>query len=219
MKSTIYSVALTATFAIATLFASAQNFEGKVVYDIVYEEVPEEIAGFESMLPKEMTTYMKGPKTRIEQNTGMGENITIMDTDKKEGVVLMNMMGNKWAIKMSKEDIEEKEGDAEEPQFKYLKETKKIAGYTCKKAEMWIEGEEDDVMTVYYTEAIQNTANSNFKGLKGFPLEYQIAKQGMVMSMVANTVKKETVAASLFEVPDGYEEKTMEELGGMMGGK
>lgn len=218
MKSIIYSAVLTACFALATLLATAQ-FEGKISYEINYEEVPDEIAGYESMLPKEMSMFIKGSKTRVEQSMGMGEQIVIMDNTTKEGVILMNMMGQKMAIKMDKETIESQEEEENEPQFKYLNETKKIAGYTCKKAEMWFEGEEDDVMVVYYTEKIQNTANTNVKGLKGFPLEYQVAKQGMVMNMVANNVSKEKINDSKFEVPDGYEEKTMEELGGMMGGK
>jgi hypothetical protein len=64
--------------------------------------------------------------------------------------------------------------------------------------------------------------SKHYEGLKGFPLEYTIDAGQFKLKMTAKTVKKETLGADLFNVPDGYQKMTFAEfekaMGGMMGG-
>lgn len=193
---------------------SAQTFEGKITYSIEYE-LPEAMEAQRSMLPTESITYITKGHVRVENKTMLGDQNVITDTKKKTSVLLINMMGKKVAIKMGGEDEE----NDNKPKITYSKETKTIAGYKCKKATIEVKDAagETQEMEVYYTEDIPAEANDKFPGLKGFPLEYTINSQGMVMTMSAKTVSKERVSKSLFEIPEGYEEMTMEEFKGSMG--
>jgi GLPGLI family protein len=141
---------------------------------------------------------------------------------KGSGTLLMNMMGKKMAVEMSKDDLKDmdKKKSDKKPEFKYVDGTKKIAGYECKKAIVKVEGAGE--MEIYYTEDLPSGANKQFEGLNGFPLEYTIDSGQFKMKMTAKTVKAETLGADLFIIPSGYDKMTFEEfktaMGGMMGG-
>lgn len=217
-------IAVFVAVAVALPTLAQKKFEGTVTYSLEYQDLPAEMAMMEAMLPDEMTTQIKGDKTRIEQSLGMGmSQVTIMDTKKESGVLLMDMMGQKMAVEMSKEEAEKmnkKSADAEKPEFKYLDETKEIAGYKCKKAIATVKGQGE--MTVFYTDELPSGMSKHYEGLKGFPLEYTIDAGQFKLKMTAKTVKKETLGADLFNIPDGYQKMTFAEfekaMGGMMGG-
>ena len=208
--------------AIALPTFAQKNFEGTITFGLEYQDLPAEMAAMEAMLPDEMTTQIKGDKTRLEQSLGMGmSQVTITDLKKGSGTLLMDMMGKKMAVEMSKDELKEmdKKGD-KKPEFKYVDGTKKIAGYDCKKALVVVDGVGN--LEVYYTEDLPSGANKQFEGLKGFPLEYTIDSGQFKMKMSAKSVKKETLGADLFVIPDGYDKMTFDEfkasMGGMMGG-
>jgi len=192
---------------------SAQTFEGKITFGIDYE-LPEAMEAQRSMLPSEMIIYITKGHVRIEQKTMMGDQNVITDTKAKTSVLLMNMMGKKMAITMA-DDGKEKA----EPKIEYSSDTKKIAGYECKKATYTTTDEagEDQEMEVYYTEEIPSEANDKLPGLKGYPLEYTINSQGMLMTLTAKTVSKEKISKKMFEIPEGYEEMSMEDFMKSMG--
>lgn len=208
--------------AIALPTIAQKKFEGTITFGLEYQDLPAEMAAMEAMLPDEMTIQIKGDKTRLEQSLGMGmSQVTITDLKKGSGTLLMDMMGKKMAVEMSKEELKEmdKKG-TKKPEFKYVDGTKSIAGYDCKKAMVVLEGAGE--MEVYYTEDLPSGANKQFEGLKGFPLEYTIDSGQFKMKMTAKSVKKESLGADLFEIPDGFDKMTFEEfkasMGGMMGG-
>jgi GLPGLI family protein len=192
---------------------NAQTFEGKLTFGIDYE-LPEAMEAQRSMLPSEMIIYIAKGHVRIEQKTMMGDQNVITDTKAKKTVLLMNMMGKKMAITMT-DDGKEKPT----PKIIYSKETKTIAGYECKKATYITKDEagEDQELEVFYTEEIPSEANDKLPGLKGYPLEYAINAQGMLMTLAAKSVSKEKVSKKLFQIPEGYEEMSMEDFMKSMG--
>jgi len=209
--------------AIALPAFAQKKFEGTITFGLEYQDLPAEMAAMEAMLPDEMTTQIKGDKTRLEQSLGMGmSQVTITDLKKGSGTLLMNMMGKKMDVEMSKDDLKEmdKKKSDKKPEVKYLDGTKEIASYKCKKAMVVVQGAGE--MEIYYTEDLPAGANKQFEGLKGFPLEYTIDSGQFKMKMTAKSVKKETLGADLFAIPDGYDKLTFEEfkaqMGGMMGG-
>lgn len=192
--------------------ANAQStFEGKMTMKIEYEEVPEEYEPYMSMFPKESQLYVKGKKTRIEQNTMGGTNITIMDSETGKGYMVINAMGQKAAYELDK--TTEKNDDIKKPAVNYKDETKEIAGYKCKKAELKYEGE-DEPMIIWYTDEITDVYNQQYNGLgiSGAVMEYSVSANGMVMTMTVSEIKKETVSDDKFKVPEGYEIKPYSEL-------
>jgi len=218
MKTRNILLLLITTLLSATGYSQKSKFEGKIVYGITYDEMPEGMEQYSSMLASESTIYIKGAKTRTEQGTGMGgKQVVIADRKKGETVALMDIMGKKIKMILSEGDMKESKRNMENAQITYADEIKEIAGYQCKRATIVFEGEEDPV-TIFYTEEISKENDSYFKGLKGFPLQYSINKNGFGMTMTAKQVIKEKVPDKLFDIPDGYEEMTREQMGKMFGG-
>ncbi len=151
------------------------RFEGKIVYSIQYLSLSDNLKGMEFALPSETTIYIKGSKVRTEMDVAYGKQIIILDKETKTGLMLMDMMGMKIAITMSKEDIEEEEKGMKDIEVTYLNEFKKIAGYKCQKGIINSEDEEGEPTRteVYITEKIPNVM-SNLGNLKGFALEYTV---------------------------------------------
>ncbi len=201
-------------FILSVTYAQS-NFEGKVVYTMTYEDMPAEMKGMESMLPKEMKMYIKENKSRIEQNNMMGKTIIVSDMDAKTGFMEMNMAGQSLRMNISTEEFEKEVNKM--PDIEYFNETKKIAGYDCKKAIMKDESGQL-TLTVFYTEKISNKAHREFGGLKGFPLEYSMPQQEMKVIMTASEVSEESISESIFNKSEGYRDITQEELQQMMMG-
>ena len=89
----------------------------------------------------------------------------------------------------------------------------------CKKAIYKIKKEDTDAeFEVYYTEELPAQANTQFKGIEGFPLEYVLEAQGMKTTYSAIEITEEKVNKSLSEIPKGYEQMTLDEFMEMMGG-
>jgi GLPGLI family protein len=189
------------------------GFIGKIEYTMEYD-LPEAYESQRAMMPTEMTTYIGKDFTRVEQTTGLGEQITINDLKSGGSKVLMNMMGQKIALSTEGADKEF------EPIVEELEGTKEIAGYLCKQVRYSVpnkDGGEDVSYTIYYSEEIGSEANTQFPGLNGFPMEYVIEAQGMTITYSAKKVTEEKVSKDLAKVPEGYEEMSYEDFLKMMG--
>jgi len=153
-----------------------------------------------------------------------------MDVKKKEGIMLMDMMGQKQYKVMGEDDIEEGEGDVKMPEIKYLNKYETIAGYKCQKALVSAE-RVDEPIVVYLTDKMNMPEfmkdymeNMNMKGLKGFPLQYEVTDpEAGTIIVKAVEVTTKTYPKSIFstKVPEGYtemDEQSLKMMGGMMGG-
>jgi GLPGLI family protein len=98
-------------------------------------------------------------------------------------------------------------------------ETKEIAGFKCRKA---IASQKDGGDIIIYCTNDIIAKNQGFadqyKGIEGFPMEYQMTQNGMNMKFVAKSVSKEKVDASKFTIPKDYKITTKEEIAKMFGG-
>ncbi|TAL62273.1 MAG: DUF4412 domain-containing protein [Bacteroidetes bacterium] len=206
--------------SILTLSFTGTNvteFEGKITYEITVEGGDMPPGAMAMFSGSELTVHMKGVKSRSDMSMGMQNTTTISDIKTGTSVILMDMMGNKYKIKSDPA----KDEKAPNMEVKYLNDTKIIAGYKCKRADVTLRDEKENQMvsrTVWYTEDISNhmvnnPRHSDFKGIKGMPLEYEMAAgQGIKMKMTAKTVSKESVPDSKFDIPEGYKETTMEDM-------
>lgn len=196
-------------FVLSYTFSFSQTFEGEIVFGISYENLPPEMKGMEGMMPTEFKFLIKNEKSRMEMNSMMGPAITITDNSAKTSTVLMNAMGQKMKMTVDFNETEKADANSEKLDIKYVDGTKKIAGYTCKKAVMKMDGEEGGEMIFYYTEEIAPIEGmKGFKdaGLKGMPLEYSITQKGMKMVVTATKIEKKSIDDSVFDIPEGYTE-------------
>jgi len=193
---TLSLIALSVFFCIQSFGQS--KFEGKISYTITYDQIPEAIKMYESMLPKTSAIYVKGENTRLEQSMALGSEQVVISNGKQNKVtVLINMLGQKYYMESSGDDGTAKSN------IEILDETKEIAGYKCKLAEITTENQDDPIL-VYFTGDINATSNQ-FQDLNGFPLEYEIVNDGMRMTMTAIKVSEEKVDKNLFVIPEGYQ--------------
>ena len=183
------------------------SFEGVVTYSMTVDNP--QMASM--MQGSSIKVYIKGDQTKTYSDMGMSKTTVI--TNKKtpgDPVILVEVMGNKYQLK------NDKKKDEKTPEIKYTDETKTVAGYACKKAEVTVTGMDGQtyVSNVYYTTDLPPYAGGygQFKGLNGFPLEYNMTQRGMNLSLSATKVEKQSVSDDTFKVPSGYKLMTQEEM-------
>ncbi|MGC9332172.1 MAG: hypothetical protein ACP5DZ_09915 [Bacteroidales bacterium] len=216
--SYLYVAILIISLSGCSLFqGGSDTFEGYIKYDIDYEgDIDEAIR---AQLPTSVTDYYKGAKIRKEQETAMFSMYQIVNSAKKEVIILMDMMGQKFAYKQDSAKMQEAMKELGEPEVRETGETKKILGYTTKKVEVELD---DNIFFGYVTDEINQEADHNwagqFNGVKGVLLEYTTEQQGIIMTFTAKEIKEEKVKPSKFTIPAEYELKTSEEISTMFGG-
>ena len=199
----------------------SSGFVGNISYSVTTQgDVDATIA---AQLPTEIIMYYNGPKTRIEQKSAMGSQIIISNIETKEQIVLIDIMGQKYALKSTKEETEKGQSEIPKGTVTMSTETKTIAGYNCKKADFLQDGK---TSTIWITGEI-DLKNANwqtpYKDVNGVMMEYTYTQNSgqdgdISMLITAKEVKKEKVKDSMFTVPTSYQEMSITEFRKMMGG-
>lgn len=202
--------------------------EGTIKYELTMESDDPQVQSQMAMMANStMTMYMKDKLFRQETNMGNGLMVTtsIVNGETEKGLILMDGMMGKIASPFDTEDQKEEASDEEDAdvEIEFTDETKDILGFTCKKAIIY--DEEGNEMIYWYTEEIsapENEGKYMNQKIPGMPLEFSIQQPQITMVFKAveydDKVKK---AKELFDtnVPDGYTEKSMEEIQQMGGGQ
>ncbi|MBP9187783.1 MAG: DUF4412 domain-containing protein [Bacteroidia bacterium] len=197
--------------------------EGVATFDITFFELSPEMKAAEAMLPKKIVVSFKNQNSRTEMQSGMGSTVTINNDKKKEFYILMDMMGQKTAIKQTESELKKQHEKSEFKDVKVtmLKETKTIAGYLCKKADITYTHEgKSEKIECYFTDQLPPTAHSSstapgFDLITGFMMEYSMNMGGIKAKVSATKITNQKIDDSLFEIPKDYTISTLEELEGM----
>lgn len=217
------TLALFAAFAAISL--NAQTFtEGKVTTKISYPDL-EDQPGLLAMLPREIVSYYKNGKARIDQPGAMGSKTTILvDDKKKETATYIDAMGQKFVMTSKEADIKKENARDLEATVTIGTETKTIAGYTCKKATIkYKDGEEGELwFAPELSKGASSSWNQKFKGVDGMMMEFSTTRPSqmgpMTIKMTVTEVSKEKVDDSMFKAPEGeYKKVTAEDLAKMYG--
>ena len=194
---------------------------GKIIFDITYPESKMD-EGIIANLPKESTMYFKEDKVKVEVAMPMGKTTVISDNKIGESIMLMDMMGSKTAIKINQEEMMNEKEARGKTKVINTRETKNIAGYTCMKAIVTVETKDGDkTFDAWFTNElrVKNSFSSQIDGINGFLMEFNNNQNGMNMKMTARSVEPMEIADSEFNIPEGYQLKTMDELKKGMGGR
>ena len=204
MKTKLFTLLLLLSFGYKSVVAQIK--QGKIIYKINYPSI-DLPSDQKAMLPSESICYFSNNSCRTESDGFMGMKMVTICT-KEEMTMLMDIMGKKIAINPR----DDKSTKAKTPSISYSDDTKKIAGYDCKKAILVFD--EDTKMVVWCAEGITGGGSwgGNFENLKGAPLEYTADLNGMSMTMTATKVSEEKVSKKKFEIPSDYEFMTPEQL-------
>ncbi len=204
-----------------------QQFEGKIIYDMSFPTTKELNTKTMKMAPKEIvvvTMFLKGHKMRMETLTLLNNSISFYDTKSKTLISLMDIKGQKTAVVTDKEEMEKEEKQNpvnEKPEIKFLDETKEIAGYPCKKAEIVLNKKTMEILIVYYTDKIKSDAVkenpkwllAHHKEIPGVVLEYKIMNQkDEIFNVTAKQVSAELIADNNFIIPADYKKVSEEKM-------
>ncbi|MFA8299809.1 MAG: hypothetical protein ACEPOV_06590 [Hyphomicrobiales bacterium] len=186
---------------------SEKVFTGELKYHISYPG--SDLSDSElDLLPEEMKMYIGKDKVKTSLPSKMGSTEIIFDLDEKTSTVLVDLTGNKYAIKSP---IKENKADTIPPHITETSDTKEIAGYNCKKIFLTVfdeSGRPKPKITIYVTDEIYNPKAfqfmPEFKNLPGFPLEYDILNGEVPQRLTAIQVERKSVSKRTFKIPKGY---------------
>jgi hypothetical protein len=225
MKKLLNILFFTAILAIILPFmgvAGGKPFEGVITYKISYPDskfTESQLA----MFPKLMTVMVKGSKSKTEMSTGMGNQTEINDYSDKSKIALLDMMGQKYAIKETATDIQKDMEKEPEAKVEVTGETKTIASYLSKKAIVTTNQDgEKTVYEVWFTDELgskdANFDNPLYKDIDGVLMEFQMVTPQVTMKFTVSSVEKKSISAKEFEIPADYKLTTKEELKSKFGG-
>ena len=218
----ICSMFMVALLCIPGTAMSGKPFEGVITYKITYPDSKFSESQL-AMFPKVLTVSVKGTKSRTDlQMSGMNT-VEITDYSDKTSVSLLNMMGQKYAIKQTTAEIEAKMASEGKATVEMSEETKSIAGYTCKKVVVTVndDGAKSTYEAYYTSELGSKLANFNnplYKDIDGALLEFLMKNQEVTMKFIATSVEKKSLVAKDFEIPSDYTLTTQDELKSKFGG-
>lgn len=209
--------------------ANAQKgkpFQGTITFDVTYSSATLTPAQ-KAQLPTSETVTIKDCKTKTETDLGQGATMTIiMDGTTKAYTLILEYMGEKYAVKYTAADTAEIMSKITLPTVNVTTETKVISGYTCKKAILTSTTEEGTVVndTVYFSDEIgckDINFLSTFKSIPGYVLEsseYEAQMEGSVVKKVKE-IKKSKISDNVFLIPAEAKEMTKEEFKKTFGGE
>jgi GLPGLI family protein len=206
--------------ALAVLFialvspaAAQDSFEGVITSEVKVLEAPKEMQQMMHMMNQQVSTYVKGPRTRIEQSGVMGKNIIIQDPGQKKMIMLMDMMGQKIAMEIPLDvepdnsyDIFEFEYNGEP--VKMTGEKKTISGYACEKGILQVDG---GAMEIWFAKDFPFASVYDSR-MPGMPVQYVVREEEMVMEFTLTGIKEQAVSESMFTIPSEYTVKTAAEM-------
>lgn len=218
------SLSFLLAFAILSFtHVSAQLDQCQITYDIDLNGADMEPMAKAMMKNATMELSFKGNSSRMDMSMGMMGKTTVITNEKaKKGLMLMNMIGMKFATPMEEADMEKNKEESSGFKFEITGKTKDIVGYSCKQAIGT--DTEGNTFEVWFSEKIAPRSfggSFNYTEINGFPLEMETMNDGVKMKMIANSVKTDNIDDSEFslEIPKGYTVKSMDELGQMGGGR
>ncbi|MBL7137481.1 MAG: DUF4412 domain-containing protein [Bacteroidales bacterium] len=207
---------------VVSAFAGPKSFQGVITYKITYPDNKFSESQL-AMFPKVMTVTIKDDKAKSEIQTPMGTQIEITNYAEKTKVGLINMMGQKYAINETTEEIMEEMKKQPVPEVQITGETKTIAGYTCKKAVITVdENGSKSTYEVWFSEDFgarnPNFDNPLYKDINGVLMEFSMITPQFTMVFTAISVEKKNIPNKEFDIPADYTITTKEELQSKMGG-
>lgn len=199
-----------------TKMAVAQKMyqEGKIVYKIESSNGVKDQATESWLSSTSYIITIKGTLTRTETKTISGSTITIHDSKMKTGALLNEYGNQKLLVKMSEEDLKDRDRNYQGMQVEFKDEKRTVAGYECNLA--LIKLNNGTSFRVFYAPALQfqnKHYDSPFHELPGFPLEFESELGKIIYKYVAQEVDFSSVPSALFDIPKtGYKEMSYSEV-------
>ena len=198
-------------FSSITSLTFSQIQEGYFQYSIDVEAIDTLIKTKQAvglLRNSKMEFYFTQNKSRMDFKMGQVNDLSIIvDLTKNKVLSLNSSMMGKVAMVNPAESIQAPKKDST-VQVKFVNETKKILGYTCKKAIL----NQNETEVIYWVtdeiqidDRIQQLTNPN---IPGFPMKFSKIQDGVLMtyemSNLREIIENKEILFSL-EIPEGYQ--------------
>lgn len=208
MKNTFLALMVLFT----TTLRAQTTFTGKIDYQMEYKAKLEEGLGMMTMmLPTKETLFISGDKAKVIQESTFGKNIFIKDVLNDTTLVYIEMMGQKFQLLLSQEQINKQFTFFKPINIEYTSGKKLISKQVCKRA-LINYGDSISPCEVYYMPDVKNSAYPMFGDLNGLPLSFTLDQEEFLVTKTALLITKQNVADAEFQPLSGYAAKTPEEL-------
>ena len=198
------------------LFAQKRFSEGTINYDIVINTGSDKPQAADFFDGATSTVYIKGPKSRTEMVSSLGTQATVIDGTKNSIVVLKEYGDQRYMIQMTPADWSEVNKRFENVSFNFTEESKKILGYTCKKAIGKLA--DGTTFNVWYTPELipeNKDFQSANKSLPGLAMEYEASMGKLNVTYTVSKLSFNPVPVAKFDLPkSGYRVMTYKESKG-----
>lgn len=205
-----------------TTLHAQKVFAGTIEYEITYPDADLDPATMAS-LPKSLLMTVSGKKTRVDMSEGVLNIIKINDAEAGTSLSLLDIMDQKYAIKLTKEELQKSIDEMPPSKITLTENAKEIAGYKATKATVVFTNEDGTETTeeVYYTPEIGGDGfnfDSPYHGVNGALLEYSVKNGDITMKFTVKEIKKKKIKDTVFMTPSDYQFVTPEELQEIFGG-
>jgi hypothetical protein len=192
-------------------FAQNRLNEGKILFDIHYEDVPIQYQSKVEQLAKDAVIYFKGNKSRTEMGIGIfGKNTTIVDKDSNTVFVLLTVFGNRFALKKTTQELTQLKNPNQtilNPIM--LPDERLIAGFKCKHLVLKTVILSDTLEShCWYSPEIAPINFNNdpsFEKIEGMVLEFYVQADQMKIHLKAKEVLSVPIEHTQFKVPLNYQ--------------
>ncbi|HPS62439.1 MAG TPA: hypothetical protein PLK82_05225 [Bacteroidales bacterium] len=219
---TVFLVLIAGMWIFSTQANAGKPFEGVITYKITYPDSKASESQM-AMYPKVLIVSVKGDKSRTDISMAGMNTVEITDYKEKMSVTLLNMMGQKYAIKKTLSDMEKEAAEVGKPSVELQAETKVIAGYTCKKAIVTVNNDgAKSTFEVFYCPELGskliNFSDPIYKDIDGTLMEFSMIQNGMTMKITASSIEKKSLPEKDFQIPADYTITTVDEMKSKFGG-
>ncbi|MFA7381594.1 MAG: hypothetical protein WC150_14140 [Bacteroidia bacterium] len=208
-------LALFAVTFFTLLAAQAQLNEGVAYYSVTYPSLKPEMRKYLNVLPSTMVFTFRHHMFVSEVLTSGSYSRTIGDARSRDLTILAEMKGRKVMVRRSGYNYEELKPKV----FVTLSnETKMIAGYRCKKADVITLDYENNTSNavIWYCDSIGSPSFSyeqHYPQIKGLMMEYTVKQGDIEMVYTVTKVEAKPVDKNVFVIPStGFELMTDREF-------
>jgi GLPGLI family protein len=190
-------------------FAQQQRVvaECTIVYAMSVDSTSSDTSLSDNLKSATKTIFIKGNNSRVDiASTAFSQSI-FYDKAKSSAIVIREIGSNKFITKLDSVQWLQEKQEFDSMVTTITKDTKKILGYDCKKAQLQLKN--GKVYTVFFTPTLLPSVKEidyEFKDIPGLVLAYQVASpSGKKINYTATKFNLSPVPASKFDVPkSGY---------------
>lgn len=197
-----------AAFLMVSVAAFSQKIftEGVLQYNISVVNGKDQPAIAKAFDGATQTVWFKTAHVRVDFISPLRNQATLFDAKDGSVVILKESGQEKYMMNLNKSEWSQYNRKYAGVAYKYLAETKTVAGYVCKKAIGTLK--DGSQIVVFYCPDLMPYSTGYeyaFIEIPGLPLEYEISQGSLTVNYTVTSIQTNPVSMSKFDLPtSGY---------------